>query len=76
MVIELNLSFDQIDEVDAINLRFVQAEQILLEKLNNDKATLKKAIEVLDEEKTTALSFILTDKQFKGYAKMKIEKCK
>lgn len=69
MISELNLHEEQIQPIDSINIRFIEAEQILKKKMNQDKELLKNALKALSEEKIYALSLILSTKQLKDYKK-------
>lgn len=74
MAIELKLSAEQITRIDAINLRFIKAGQVLLEAQEEASSFIDKALRILEKDRDTCVSLVLTKKQLKKFWKYKKNK--
>jgi hypothetical protein len=67
MTKELNLTEDQIQPIDSINLLFTKAQQILFQSAEGDRDKIREAMGALEKEKEGALEKVLTEDQLDTY---------
>ena len=72
MTKELNLTQEQIVQVDSINLLFAKVQQSYFKSIDGDRDKFREAMATLSAEKENALSKILTPNQLNDY-KIKIQ---
>ena len=71
---ELNLTPEQIAPIDSINVIFAQAQAKLYESANGDFASLREAMQKLNELRIEAYEPILTEEQMQAYKKLMEER--
>jgi len=70
MTTELNLTSEQVVQIDSINLVFAKAQAKLIERANGDFASVWEDMRKLNALRTEAYEKVLTDEQMLAYQKM------
>jgi len=67
MTTELDLTQEQIEPVDSVNLLFAKVQQSYFQAVDGDWDKIREAMVTLEKEKENALSKILTEEQLENY---------
>jgi len=67
MTKELDLTKEQIELVNSVNLVFAKAQQAYIQAVDGDRDKIREAMLALGKEKEEALSKILTEEQLEKY---------
>ncbi|MDR0507185.1 MAG: DUF4890 domain-containing protein [Dysgonamonadaceae bacterium] len=76
MTKELNLTQEQINPVDSINLLFAKAQQVIFQSSDGDREKIRESMDALEKEKEISFAKILTAKQLDLYKKKQAEMIK
>ena len=71
---ELNLTQEQVAQIDSINLDYAKAQQSLFDEANGDRSKIREKMTALTKERDEAFSEVLTKEQMDLYKKKSSER--